>query len=300
MIFIMGLGSGGIDSGLNTFISQRGTARQINWLHAAFGIGATTGPFLAAGVQAAGGAWTWNFALVAAFVSVIILLVWRTAPYWQIEASSKKGEGPAVSGQAKFMDSLRLPVVWVSTILFFFYVGTELTAGQWSFSLFTLGRGIPDLAAKFWVGIYWGIFTLGRVLFGLVADRVPLNSFLRGALAASAAGAMLLLWNPLPEIGFAGLVLMGLAQAPIFPSLIVSTISRVGRDHAPNAIGFQVAAGGIGGTTITSLVGVLASSLGLETIAVSIVVLALLTLLAHEFVLLISARHIPATPHYAR
>ena len=88
---------------------------------------------------------------------------------------------------------------------------------------------------------------------------------------------------------------MGLAQAPIYPSLIASTIGRVGRQHAPNAIGFQVAAGGIGATAITSFVGLLASSLGLEIIAVSIVVLALFTLLAYQLLLMMSARHKPNT-----
>jgi fucose permease len=290
MILVMSIGAGGIDAGLNIFIAARGNTRQINWLHACYGIGATAGPFLAAGVLAAGGDWTWNFAVIGAFMAIIAFLVWRTSSYWGIEVHTD-GKSESRVSSAKIADSLRLPVVWISTLLFFFYVGTELSAGQWSFSLFNLGRGMPDLAGKFWIGIYWGIFTVGRILFGLVADKVRINTILRGALVASAAGATLLLWNP-SGYGFLGLVIMGLAQAPIYPSLIAATISRVGRTHAPNAIGFQGAAGGVGGTTMSSLIGVLAASYGFEMIAISVFALSLLTFLAHE-ILLITARKNP-------
>jgi fucose permease len=290
MIFVMSIGAGGIDAGLNIFVAARGNTRQINWLHACYGIGATAGPFLAAGVLAAGGDWTWNFAVIGAFMAVIAILVWRTSSYWGIEVHID-GKSESQGSSVKIVESLRLPVVWVSTLLFFFYVGTELSAGQWGFSLFNLGRGMPDLAAKFWIGIYWGIFTVGRVLFGLVADKVRIDAMLRSALVASAAGATFLLWNP-GGYGFLGLVLMGLAQAPVYPSLIAATISRVGRQHAPNAIGFQGAAGGVGGTTMSSLIGVLTASFGFEMIAISVVALSLLTFLAHE-ILLITAQKNP-------
>jgi fucose permease len=288
-IFISALGAGGIDAGLNVFIARRGTARQINWLHACFGIGATMGPFLAAGVQALGGSWEWNFGVIAIYMAALFGLIWFTASQWQIDASmdTKTTQGDQ---HAKLMQSLRLPVIWISTALFFFYVGTEITAGQWSFTLFTLGRGIPDLAAKFWVGIYWGIFTVGRILFGLIADKVHTVRAVRTALITSLAGSILLAWNP-GGLGIAGLVLMGLAQAPVYPSLIATTVSRVGAKHAQNAIGFQGSAGGVGGTVITSLVGLLAASLGFETIAISVLVMAVLTYLTHEFLLRIS----PAT-----
>jgi fucose permease len=283
MVLIMSIGSGGIDSSLNTYLSEHGSARQLNWLHASFGIGATVGPFLAAAVSALGGHWSWNFAIIASVLVMLTLVVWRTPSLWKIASPDKDAKSPGA--QAKFIDSLGMPVVWVSTALFFFYVGMELTAGQWSFSLFTLGRGIPDLTAKFWVGIYWGTFTLGRILFGLIADRVSIDRFLRGTLLATILGATLLWWNPIIGVGIAGLILMGLAEAPIYPSLIASTIARVGKAHAANAIGFQVAAAGVGGTLITGLVGVMATGIGLEAIGGAAFGLAIITWLVHEVLL---------------
>jgi fucose permease len=280
MVFIMSLGSGGIDSGLNTYLSEHGTARQLNWLHASFGIGATVGPFLAAGVSALGGHWSWNFAIIAVILALLTLVMWRSASLWHV-APPRKGEKTA-AGQAKFAASLRMPIVWISTALFFFYVGMELTAGQWSFSLFTLSRGMPDITAKFWVGIYWGTFTLGRILFGLVADRISIDRFLRIALLVTVFGALLLWTNPSTVAGIIGLVLMGLAEAPIYPSLIAGTAARVGKAHAANAIGFQVAAAGVGGTLITGLVGLVATNIGLEAIGAAAFLLAVITWAVHE------------------
>jgi fucose permease len=286
LIFVMSLGGAGIDSGLNIFISERGNVRQINWLHASFGLGATVGPFLAAGVQTFGGNWKWDFAAIAFLVGFAAVLIWLTASSWQIsQPENKLASSSKVS--FKLIDTLRLPVVWISVALFFLYTAPEISAGQWSFSLFTLGRGTPDLAAKFWVGIYWGVFTAGRILFGLFASKVSINGFLRGALLITTAGAAFLLWNP-GGYGYVGLVVMGLAQAPIYPSLIAATVSRVGLEHAPNAIGFQSAAGGIGGTSMSSLIGVLAAGSGFEMIAVSVLVLSCLTFIAHEILLFTS------------
>jgi fucose permease len=247
------------------------------------------GPFLAAGVQAFGGNWKWDFAAIAFLVGLVTVLIWLTASSWKISQPENKMT-TSTKSSFRLFDTLRLPVVWISVALFFFYTATEISAGQWSFSLFTLGRGTPDLAAKFWVGIYWGIFTAGRILFGLIAGKVSINGFLRAALFLSMAGAGLLLWNP-GGYGFIGLVVMGLAQAPIYPSLIAATVSRVGLKHAPNAIGFQSAAGGIGGTTMSSLIGVLAASFGFEMIAISVLTLALFTYLAHEILLQVSTNN---------
>ncbi|HEY8402676.1 MAG TPA: MFS transporter, partial [Cytophagaceae bacterium] len=44
--FFLGSGGGAIDSSINTFAASRFSASTINWLHAFYGVGATTGPLL--------------------------------------------------------------------------------------------------------------------------------------------------------------------------------------------------------------------------------------------------------------
>ncbi|MGO2514043.1 MFS transporter, partial [Marinomonas polaris] len=43
---VIGMGSGAIDAGLNAYAAEHFTTRHMNWLHAAFGVGATAGPII--------------------------------------------------------------------------------------------------------------------------------------------------------------------------------------------------------------------------------------------------------------
>src|SRR6187401_2832654 len=43
---LLGLGSGAIDAGLNAYAARHYSVRHLNWLHACWGIGASTGPLI--------------------------------------------------------------------------------------------------------------------------------------------------------------------------------------------------------------------------------------------------------------
>jgi fucose permease len=95
-------------------------------------------------------------------------------------------------------------------------------------------------------------------------------------------GAFLLWWNPEAWVGFAGLTILGFAQAPLFPVLVSETPRRVGAHNAPNAVGFQVAFAGLGIAILPSLAGVLAQNISLDTIPVFIFVAAIFVFILHE------------------
>lgn len=274
------MGAGGIDPCLNGYVSSRHSPRQLHWLHASFGVGATLGPFLVAAVLASQLSWRWNFGVLAAVQALALLLVWLSASEWRLPTPSEPQAGAASSGSA--LATLRMPVVWLSVLIFFVYTGTEISAGQWSFTLLTLGRGIDALVASTWVALYWGSFTLGRILFGLIVERINVHAFLRAALVAACVGAALLWLNPVEWLGLSGLALTGFALAPVFPVLIATTQERVGRGQVANALGFQIAAAGLGGSVLSSLTGVLAESAGLETIAIFIFCLVVVMAATHE------------------
>ncbi len=279
-VLLLTMGGGAIDTSLNGFVSTQGNSRQMNWLHASFGVGATVGPFLAAAIIGLGGDWRVSFAVVAAMQGLAALLVALTAPSWKVKLVETKEE---VKPEASLASTIRLRAVWLGILFFFLYTGTELSAGQWSFALFALGRGVPEVIASYWVGIFWGTFTIGRILFGFVADKWQPKLMLRISLVGVVLGAGLFWWSPLAAwVGFAGLALMGLALAPLFPTLIAGTLGRVSITHVANTIGFQIAAAGLGGSIITSAVGVLAESQGLEWIGGSVFVLSVVMLAVYE------------------
>ena len=105
-----------------------------------------------------------------------------------------------------------------------------------------------------------------------------------------AFGAAAVWLNVTSLTGFLGLALMGLAAAPVFPSLIAGTPARMGRAHAANAIGFQIAAAVLGQSLLPAAVGLLASRIGLEVIGPALLLAALLLLALYEMLNQVSAR----------
>ncbi|PDW02479.1 MFS transporter [Candidatus Viridilinea mediisalina] len=61
---LVGVGAGAIDVGLNTYAAAHFSPRTMNWLHAAFGLGATIGPLVMSAVISSGGSWRLGFLLV--------------------------------------------------------------------------------------------------------------------------------------------------------------------------------------------------------------------------------------------
>jgi fucose permease len=187
----------------------------------------------------------------------------------------------AVAGEKKIheyntpiRETLAKPIAWMSMGLFFFYVGTEVSFGTWTYSILTESRGVDVATAGLWAGSYWATFTVGRVVAGFLTRLIGTNRLLNGGLLVGLAGAMLLWVNPFPAASIIAVAVVGFAIAPIFPAFMSITAERVGQKHAANAIGLQIAATGLGGATLSGLAGVLAqrTSLKLEIIPLLLVI----------------------------
>ncbi|MFD2238322.1 MFS transporter [Aureimonas populi] len=257
---LVGIGGGAIDSGLNAYAAAHYSARQMNWLHAAFGLGAALGPLaMAWGVANTG--WRYGYAAIGLSMGLLGLLFLFTRRLWGAAGPQATVEGDApplvTAWQALADKRVRLQVA-----TFFVYVGVEIGAGQWAFAVLTQTRGFSVAAAGFWTGAFWFAIFLGRVVLGLGADRIGSGRLVEwgavGALVSLGVFAM----DP-AGLGVAGLFAAGLALAPIFPMLMHRTPAAVGAGAASHAIGFQVSAAMAGGVVLPSLIGMLAARAGL-------------------------------------
>ncbi len=282
--FVGGLGGGAVDAGLNAYGASHFSARILNWLHAFFGLGTTVGPLIVTGVLSAGASWRYAYVVVGSAQVALAVTFFLTRGRWLRVAETATEDALPVP-PARTRDTLGRPLVWLGMLVFFVYTGVELIAGQWSYSLLTLGRGVTAGAAGIWVSLYWGGLLVGRVLFGVIADRVPLTQTLRLCMLATAAGALLFWLEPTRFLSLVGLIMIGFFLAPIFASLISLTPNRVGRTHADSAIGFQIAAAGLGGATLTGLVGIVAHTFGLWVVGAALLFFALLLLGLYEVLL---------------
>jgi fucose permease len=272
---VAGLGAGAIDAGLNTFAATEFSARMVNWLHACYGVGATAGPVIMTSVLAAPHPWQRGYAMVGGWQLALACCFLATRRLWP-PVSSKAAPFSAKVTRASNIRTLKLPAVWLSVAVFFVYTGIEAAAGTWAYSLFTEARGVSMVIAGAWVSIYWGGLTAGRMLSGIVVGFVPAHRLVRWCIIGIALGAGLIWSNLSSHLSFFGLGLMGLAGAPVFPSLIAATPGRLGPAHTANGVGFQIAAAVLGQSLLPALIGLMARKLGLEIVGPALLVSALL------------------------
>ena len=280
---LAGFGAGAIDAGLNTFAATQFNARMVNWLHACYGAGAAIGPLIMTGVLSAHHPWQRGYALVGAGQFGLAICFVLTRKSWRVTHPPVLEPSSSIPvTQASNLSTLKLPVAWLSMAVFFVYTGIEAAAGTWSYSLFTESRGLPMKSACMWVSVYWGSLSVGRLLSGIVVGFVPAARLLRLCIVIMSLGAAMICLNVAPQLSFVGLGLLGLASAPIFPSLIAATPARLGPAHTANSIGFQIAAAVLGQSLLPALVGVLAVKFGLGIVGPALLVAALLLLALYQ------------------
>lgn len=297
---VAGFGSGVMDAGLNTYLAAEYNEGQMQWLHASFGLGATLSPLIMTVSLALFTSWRPAYLFVAGLMGMLTICFFVTLPAWKrpkqlSTASVEPGatefgeiERGLMDYRTSLWETLLRVVTWVSIVMFLLYTGAEFTLGTWTYTVLTEGRGVSPQLAGIWAAGFWATFTIGRVLAGLYAHRMSLNTMMVGALVLALVGAAWFWWNPVAAVGIAGVLIVGFAMAPIFPGLVSSTSERVGRRHAGNTIGIQISAAGLGGAVLPALAGVLARRMSLETIPA----LLLISLLALFALYVLSTHHL--------
>lgn len=291
---ITSVGTSIIIVGLNTYFAIGQSARLMSWLQACFGLGATLSPVVMARIINAGVSWRWGFALVLVPYAALALWYGSTLQRWRLaEQTSNPASRSATvrrtttaradpAAKVRARDTLRLPIMWLSMLLLFTTTGVEGSAAQWPYTLFTEARSIDPGVAGLWVSIYWASMTVGRIVFGIVADRIGAVPLLRLTMGGVICGAALIWWNISAGLSFLGLALTGFSLSPLFPVLTSSTPERLGAEHAANGIGFQQAAVRLGLAAIPALAGVLAEALGMEVIGPFLFAVSIVMFLLHE------------------
>jgi FHS family Na+ dependent glucose MFS transporter 1 len=182
----------------------------MNALHFFFGIGALLAPVIIGQVASFGGSITWAFVILA----ILILPV----AAWLIRLPS-----PPVRTADSETDAEELPygLVGLIALFYFLYVGAEVSYGGWIFTYATTKNLMGESAAYYLTAVFWGSFTMGRLLSIPLGVQFSPRHLLNGALlAGSLSIALILAWpNSLASL-WMGTVGIGLAMAPVFPVML--------------------------------------------------------------------------------
>jgi fucose permease len=293
---VFGVGSGALDTALNTHAAMHFGPRRINWMHASYGLGATGGPLLATGLLAAGLGWRGVFAAqaaVQAVVAVLLSLTWRAwdqpVPTQPTVAPSAPTSSPASSAPPDLATppapQARAGALLVLLAAAFAAVecGIESGAGIWGYVFLTAGRGLSGPAAAGTVSAYWATMFAGRAVLGPVAERFGPGRVLTGGVAGLVAGSALLTMPGPAAVPVAGLALVGLAAAPIFPLLTLATAERTGGADPTRAVSLQVAASAGGNAALPAGLGLVIGALTASALGPSLLLLSLLLAGLHRW-----------------
>jgi fucose permease len=280
LTFVMYMGRATLDAGMNNFVSAHYGSSAMNWLHAGWGLGLTIAPAVITFILInLGLSWRVGYVVMAGVTGILAVIFALTMPRWNLSKQKQGDAETAKPENASMWETLLQPMVRWSILLFFVYGGIEVGTGQLANTLLVEGRGIAQEVSSLWISFYWGSFTAGRMLVGLIALRLNDRTILKGCFGMALAGAVLL---TLPGYaGLIGLALIGLGLSAIFPILIAQTPSLVGQRHAPNTIGFLVGFASFGAAVLPGVFGFLAQRFGLETISHGILVNAVAVLLLY-------------------
>jgi fucose permease len=297
---VIGVGGGLLDGGLNAYGAAWFGPRNLNWLHACYGIGATIGPLVMTPIVVSRYSWRWGYGVYTLYATAILILFivfrrsWhRSSTTTGMTSREDATERQPVSPQVHPAPSGRRLSAMVagSILLFFLYTGLELVAGQWAFSLLTIGRGMNPAAAGLAVTFYWGALTAGRILFGFVSSFAPKPvSVLRVCWTTAFLAIILMQITAPPAVGTIGRTLLGFSLAPMFPLLIGETPVRVGSRHSDHVIGFQVAAAGLGAVAMITLIGIGVEMRSLEVVPRALLAVIILFGLLQEVLIRIASR----------
>jgi len=294
---VFSLGFGAIDSALNVYAAGHFGARDINWMHASYGLGATAGPLLVTALLGSGVSWRWAFGTMAIVLAAVAAILASARRRWKEPERGREAERGRQAERGREAKPLpgrdrRWGRVLAGVTFITVETGIESAAGIWGYVFLTSGKGLPDVVAGVVVSAYWAMMFAGRVTLGPVAERVGASRVLAVAVASVPAGALLMTVPGPAFVAVAGMMLLGLAAAPVFPLLALTTAERIGDGSAP-VVGLQVAASAVGSAALPSGIGLAIGAVGARALGPSLLVLGLAMCLVY-WLMLRSVRARPA------
>lgn len=276
-----GLGAGGVDAALNNYVALHYASRHMSWLHCFWGVGASIGPYIMGWALTTDHGWSLGYGLVFLLQVVLTAVLLFSLPLWKKRTATTVEGDPHHERPIGLRDAIRIPGVKSILLAFFSYCALESTATLWAASFLVDHHGMNKPTAATCCLLYFAGITTGRLLNGFVADRFGDKTMIRVGLCIQGVGLLLLL-TPSVTLAVAGLLVVGLGCAPVYPSIIHSTPTHFGRENSHAIVGIQMAFAYCGATFMPPVFGLVAQGLDMGLFPVFMAVFLLLMVVMTE------------------
>lgn len=273
-----GLGAGSVDASLNNYVALHYRSRHMNWLHGMWGLGASIGPYIMSAVLAAGQVWNNGYLYVGIVQLWMTAILFCSLPLWK----TSTGADISPSKPLKLGQVLAIPGAKAIMLAFFCYCALEQTVCLWSASYLKLHWQMDADAAAGWASLFYLGITAGRFISGFMTLKRSDTQMVRLGFGVLALGVLLVLL-PLGEgFALAGLLIIGLGCAPIYPCIIHSTPEHFGAENSQAMVGVQMASAYLGNCVMPPLFGLIANHISIRLFPAYLLVILMLMTTMHE------------------
>jgi len=254
-VAIYGTGYGLTNPSINlraTQLPSSNVAAAVSLLNFSWGIGAVSSPFLVAFVLGHLSLRALALALTACYVVLCLVHFSRK------EGAVRQTQTPPKRTFAVWRDTLR-PSPWISlALLFFFYVGIEISMGGWVAMDEKRLAGITTAKLAAAPAFFYGFLLLGRFLVPFELKLFSQRKICLAGLLLIAAGVSLVAAAPSPLLLYIGAAFAGFGCAPQYP-IYVTWLAAIFREDSTWLAALFFGAAGLGSSIIPWLVGMIAS-----------------------------------------
>jgi fucose permease len=263
---LAGVGFGAVLAAGNVLVARlfaRRSASALNGVNVFFGVGSIIGPAI---VGLAGR--RLGLPQAALWVGGGLMLALTPMVLWL--AASPSGLAGHASPAA---DPQRPTRAWLLGFLLLLYTGTEVGLGGWVSVYMARSAALDPAAAALAASGFWLALTAGRAGGALLGLRLSPRALLLSTLSGLLGGAILLaLGVGSYGLSVAGVLLLGLACGPVFPT-VLSVITAAAQGGS-GAAGLALSLGNSGGLVIPALLGLLLARFGPPAMAGSVLLAA--------------------------
>ncbi len=205
-VLFLGFATGGIFMSLTSnFAHLKPQYQNYGFFHACFGLGGIIAPLI-----------VYIFMFYNIPIRYIYLFYAFTALFLLFFVSSKFDEIKYEKTDLKnAKDLLRLPIVYISFILFFLYSGSEISYITWEGNLFHTGFHYSKEMASLFLSAFWVLYTIMRALTDLISRKF---GYLNLLIFSSISAFISILIMTIFKIQYL-FILTGVLIAPFFPTL---------------------------------------------------------------------------------
>ncbi len=278
-----GLGAGSVDASLNNYVALHYESKHMSWLHCMWGVGATLGPYVMGYALTRGMTWNSGYRIISILQVVLTAILIFSLPLWKGRPQMTAEDGQEVSPKALSLpEIMKIPGAKEVMLCFFCYCALEQTAGLWASSYLTLYKGVPAETAAGYASMFYIGITIGRALSGFITMKLNDVQMIRLGQGIIGLGVLVLLLPLGESVSLAGLILIGLGCAPIYPCIIHSTPTHFGADKSQALIGVQMACAYVGTCLMPPIFGLIANHISVALLPVFLLVILVLMVVMHE------------------